>query len=155
MSAVSTPTRRTQAHRRRVVCELDASVEAARLLDDALSRCEEHDADLVVVWVLEPRLFASPYPGSAGAVGTFGLPHLLHRAVERAKERGIPATSVVRIGEREVVLRTEALVAGATEVFRLDPAAIDETVRRCGRCGCVVDLRAPHYCPCVNLQASA
>jgi hypothetical protein len=158
MSAVSAPTNRTQAHRRRVVCELDASVVAAGLLDDALARCEEHDADLVVVWVLEPRLFASPYPGSPGAAGTFGLPHVLHRAVERAKERGIPATSVVRIGEREVVLRAEAAVAGTTEVFRLDPFGVSSIgqhdARRCGRCGGLVDVRAPHYCPRVHLGAT-
>jgi hypothetical protein len=101
----------------RVVCKLDASTKADELLGDALSLCEEQDAQLVVVWVLEPRLFSSPFPGSAGAVGTFGLPGVLHAAIERARERGITATSMVRIGDREVVLRREAEAVAAIAVF--------------------------------------
>ena len=89
-----------------IVCELGASTRSEELVRIAIAECEELDAELHVVWVLEP--FGSPFPGSAGAIGTFGLPGVLRTAIERARERGIPATSAVRIGEREVVLRHEA-----------------------------------------------
>jgi|SoiMethySBSTD1v2_1073268.scaffolds.fasta_scaffold1702448_2 hypothetical protein len=144
--------------RPRVVCELDASVRAERHLDDALALCEEHGAEIVIVWVLEPRLFGSPYPGSAGAVGTFGLPHVLHAAVGRARARGIPATSAVRIGEREVVLRREVGAADATALFSLAgggataPLGADTAIVRCPRCGGRQDGRAVHYCPRVYVE---
>jgi hypothetical protein len=143
----------TNSSRPRVVCELDGSVRAEGLLDDALALCEEHGAEIVIVWVLEPRLFASPYPGNAGAVGTFGLPHVLHAAVERARAGGIPATSAVRIGEREVVLRREVRVADAAALFRLAGDRVttsrgaNAAVVRCPKCGSRQDGRAVHYCP--------
>jgi hypothetical protein len=103
----------------RVVCELDASSRAEALLADALTLCEERDAALTVVWVLEPRVFRDPFPGSGGAVGTFGLPVVLHTAVERARRQGIAVTSAVRIGRREVVLRQVAEAEGAMALFSL------------------------------------
>src|SRR5262245_20037604 len=86
----------------RIVCELDPSLRADDRVRDALSACEEHDAELHVVWVFQP-----PAAG-AGGVGTFGLPAVLTTAVEAARERGIAVTSAVRFGEREIVLRREA-----------------------------------------------
>jgi len=150
----------TNGSRPRVVCELDGSVRAQGLLDDALVLCEEHSAEIVIVWVLEPRLFSSPYPGCAGAVGTFGLPHVLHAAVERAGARGIPATSVVRIGEREVVLRREVEAADADALFslaagRVTTATADTPVVSCPKCGSRQDSRAVHYCPRVYLEPAA
>lgn len=116
---------KTYGNRRRVVCELDASSRAQTLLEDALAHCEEHGAELVVVWVLEPRVFQDPFPGSAGAVGTFGLPHVLHAALERARARGIEASSAVRIGKREVVLKHEGAAAETVALLRLDKGRSD------------------------------
>ena len=72
----------------RIVCELDASSKAQLLLDDAIARCRETGAELFVVWILEPRMLDTPYPRSSGAVGGWGLPHVLHAAVERARAEG-------------------------------------------------------------------
>jgi hypothetical protein len=108
MAAANDITDDRPAVKPRIVCELDASAPAEELLGDAIAMCVEHAAELYVVWVLEPRLFRSAFPGSSGAIGAFGLPHVLRTAVERARERGIEATSAVRVGEREVVLRREA-----------------------------------------------
>jgi hypothetical protein len=77
--------------RRRIVCELDASMRADERIGDALAACEEHDAALYVVWVVEP--------------GSVGLPAVLATAVDLAAERGIRATSAARYGAREIVLR--------------------------------------------------
>jgi hypothetical protein len=103
----------------RIVCELDASSRAQTLLDDAIARCKETGADLFVVWILEPRMLDTPYPRCSGAVGGWGLPHVLHAAVERARAEGVGATSAVRIGKREVVLRSEAVVDGTVSVYEL------------------------------------
>ncbi len=119
MASATVIQEKTYGGRRRVVCELDASSRAETLLEDALALCEEHGADLRVVWVLEPRVFQDPFPGSAGAVGTFGLPHVLHAALERARVRGIATSSAVRIGEREVVLRSQAEGARVLAMFDL------------------------------------
>ena len=144
----------------RVLCELDASTKADELLGDALALCEEHGAELFIVWVLEPRVFSSPLPGSAGAIGTFGLPHVLHAAIERARERGVTATSAVRIGEREIVLRREAEAIGAAALFRLyagrtTPRNGETEIVRCPRCGARRDDRAVHFCPRVYLEPAA
>src|SRR5262245_63824777 len=141
----------------RVICELDASTHAEELLRDALAICDEHGAELHIVWVLEPRIFSSPFPGSPGAVGTFGLPHVLHEAIERARQHGIPATSAVRIGEREVVLRGEAESSHAQTILRLDrhdrrgDGTATEIVR-CPHCGWRLDPRGVHFCPKVHLD---
>jgi hypothetical protein len=76
---------------RRIVCELDPSTRAEDRILDVLAACEEHEAELYVVWV--------------PAVGAFGVPAVVRTALDRAAERGIRATSAVRFGEREVVLR--------------------------------------------------
>jgi hypothetical protein len=77
--------------RRRIVCELDASMRAEERIDDVLAACEEHDAELYVVWVVEP--------------GGVGLPAILGTAVDLAAERGIRATSAARYGAHEIELR--------------------------------------------------
>jgi nucleotide-binding universal stress UspA family protein len=104
----------------RVVCELDASSRTEEAFHDAVAYCQEHGAELVLVWVLEPRVFDSPFPGSAGAVGAWGLPHVLHGMVDRAREHGIAVSSAVRVGNREVVLRQAAEALGARVTFRAD-----------------------------------
>jgi hypothetical protein len=77
--------------RRRIVCELDASMRADERICNALAACEEHHAELYVVWVVEP--------------GSVGLPAALGTAVDLAAERGIRATSAARFGSREIVLQ--------------------------------------------------
>jgi hypothetical protein len=108
-----------QAPRPRIVCELNASARADEVLAEAIERCRCEDAELLVVWVLEPRVFNSPFPGSGGAAGAWGLPHVLHAAIERAREVGVNATSAVRIGHREVVLRSEANAHDAIAVYEI------------------------------------
>ena len=104
---------------KRIVCEPDASSRGQALLDDAIARCKERRAELVVVWILEPRMLDAPYPGSSAAVGGWGLPHVLHAALERAQAAGVAATSAVRIGKREVVLRSLSAVGGTVGVYEL------------------------------------
>jgi hypothetical protein len=94
-----------------VVCELDASSSSEERILDALAACEEHDAELRVVWVFEPARFGGPI--GAGA-GSFGLPAVLASAVTLASERGIAASSAVRFGEREVVLRESTVPREST-----------------------------------------
>jgi hypothetical protein len=143
-----------------VLCELDASKRADELLHDAISMCEEHGAELYVVWLLEPRHFRSPFPGAGGAVGAFGLPRVLATAIERARERGIPARSAIRIGDREVVLRQEARATRTQEIFRIDGTKRDTAstaaeVVRCPQCDWRVDARAVHLCPKEHLDEAA
>jgi hypothetical protein len=90
--------------RHRVVCEFDASSQSEERILAGLAACEEHDAELRVVWVFEPARFGS----LRGGAGSFGLPAVLAHAVELARERGIAASSAVRFGEHEVVLRESA-----------------------------------------------
>ena len=134
------------ALREHVVCEVDGSTEAERTVEAAVSYCRGRHAELVFVYVLEPRLFHSPLPGSCGAVGTWGLPWTLRRAIEIARAAGIPASTVVRIGERERVLAAEAEAVRAEAVF---PAA--HRVVRCPRCDARYDRRAIHLCPEVHM----
>jgi hypothetical protein len=110
----------SSADRPCVVCELDASSRAEEALQDAIAHCQEHDAELVLIWVLEPRVFDSPFPGSAGAVGAWGLPHVLHAAVDRARAQGITASSAVRIGNHDVVLRQAGEALDAVVTYRVD-----------------------------------
>ena len=102
----------------RIVCELGASTGAQATLDAALARCKETGAELFVLWILQPQLLHAPYR-SSGAPGAWGLPHVLNDAVERARAAGVNATSAVRIGNREVVLRQESAVAGTTSIHTL------------------------------------
>jgi hypothetical protein len=157
MAPVTDTTENPPETRPCILCELDASTQAEELLGDAIAMCEEHGAELYVVWVLEPGIFGSPFSVSPGAAGAFGLPHVLRSAIERARERGIPATSAVRIGEREVVLRREAQSTRADSIFRLDGAmsrstAKDTEIVRCPHCGWRLDARAVHLCPKVHLD---
>src|SRR5262245_25708188 len=99
----------------RIICKLDPSVRAGERVGDALAACEEHRAELHVVWVFQA-------PTAGGGFGTFGLPAVLADAVEAARERGIAVTSAVRFGEREVVLRREASPIG-TSVDQTTPLA--------------------------------
>jgi hypothetical protein len=102
----------------RIVCELDASTRAQATLDAAIARCQEGQAELFVLWILQPQVIHTPFR-SSGAPGAWGLPHVLRDAVERARTAGVKATSAVRIGNREVILRQESAVAGTASIHTL------------------------------------
>lgn len=111
---MTSPTHTKPGGTQRVVCELDPSMRAEERILDALAACEEHNAELYVVWV----------PGG----GAVGLPTILRTAVDLATERGIRATSAVRFRNREVVLRK-------ADSRRIDSPApgIDARMSRPGR----------------------
>lgn len=113
----------------RIVCELDASTRAQAALDAAIARCKETGAELLVLWILHPQLLHTPYR-SSGAPGAWGLPHVLHDAVVRARTAGVSATSAVRIGDREVILRQESAVAGTASIHPLAPERSVASLRR-------------------------
>jgi hypothetical protein len=99
----------------RIVCELDPSVRTEERVLDALAACEEHDAELYIVWVVER--------------GSVGLPAVLGNALRLAAERGIRATSAARFGRREVMLQevarsAKSLASGAS------PTAVPRRQRR-------------------------
>lgn len=102
----------------RIVCELDASTRAQATLDAAIARCQETGAELFVLWILQPHVLDTPYR-SSGAPGAWGLPHVLREAVEQACAAGVKATSAVRIGNREVVLREQSAVPGTASIHTL------------------------------------
>ncbi len=130
----------------KVICEVDISAASDATIEAALTYCRRRGAEVLFLWVLEPRIFSSPFPGSAGATGTWGLPWTLRRAVERAREQGVAASSIVRVGQRERVLEAERETAGAEAVF---PAA--HKIARCPLCHARYDPRAVHFCPTVHL----
>ena len=110
--------------RRRVICHVDASSTAAAVVRAAGSYCRERDAELVVVWVLEPSSFHATLPGSAGGPGIWGLAGAAAGALELARREGVAARAVVRIGDAERVLEDERRATRAERVFtRADVAA--------------------------------
>lgn len=129
-----------------IVCEMNASAGAEALLQAAISYCRERNAELVVVWVLHPVLFQSPFPGAVGAPGTWGLAGARSRMLELARSEGIVASTVFRIGERSRVLEEEREAFGAEKIF----TSSDVPVRRCPLCGARDDPRAVHFCPKVH-----
>ena len=135
-----------------IVCEMNASCGAEALLQAAISYCRGRNAELVVVWVLDPVLFQSPFPGVTGAPGMWGLVGARSRMLELARSEGIVAATVFRTGERNRVLEQERDAVGAERIF----TSADVPVRRCPQCGALDDSRAPHFCPKVHLgQARA
>ncbi len=86
--------------RPRVVCHVDASSTATAVVKAAGSYCRKRDAELLVVWVLEPSSFhPTPLPLSAGGTGIWGLSGAAAAALELARSEGITARAVVRIGD--------------------------------------------------------
>lgn len=132
----------------RIVCEMNASAGAEALLQGAISHCRERNAELVVVWVLDPVLFQSPFPGVTGAPGTWGFVGARSRTLELARSEGIVASTVFRTGERSRVLEEEREAFGAEKIF----TSSDVPVRRCPLCGARDDPRAVHFCPKVHLS---
>lgn len=129
--------------RPRIVCEMNASAGAEALLRAAISYCRERDAQLVVVWILDPVLFQSSLPGVTGAPGMWGLVGARSRMIELARSEGVVASTVFRIGEGSRVLEEERVAFGAAKIF----TASDVPVRRCPLCGALDDPRAVHFCP--------
>lgn len=127
----------------RILCEMNASAGAEALLPAAISYCREHNAELVVVWVLDPVQFQSPFPGATGGLGTWGLVGARSRMLELARSEGIVASTVFRTGERSRLLEQERQAFQAEKIFTLS----DVPVRRCPLCGARDDPRAVHFCP--------
>jgi len=131
----------------RIVCEMNASAGADAILQAATSYCRERNAELVVVWVLDPVLFQSSVPGVTGAPGVWGLVGARSRMLELARSEGIVASTVFRTGERSRVLEEERKACGAEKIF----TSSDVPVKRCPLCGARDDSRAVHFCPKVHL----
>ena len=111
-------TKNLSLERPRVVCHVDASSTAAAVVKAAGSYCRQRDAELLVVWVLEPSSFhPTPLPLSAGGTGIWGLSGAAAAALELAQREGITARAVVRIGDPGRVLEEERRAAGAEPVF--------------------------------------
>ena len=97
----------------RVVAEMNASAGAAEIVRTAISYCQEHDAELVIVWVIDPDLFGATRPGETGAIGTWGPLSAPELALRLARGTGVAARAVVRIGERSRVFEEERQALGA------------------------------------------
>jgi hypothetical protein len=132
-----------------VICEVDASRTSEERIEAALAYASQHGAELTFVWVFDPRAFGSTSPVAVGGIGTWGLPSLLGRVVERARARGLTASSAVLIGARDQVLDDERLA---------DADALYTTVQhvvRCQRCGWRHDPRGIHFCPAEHLPRAS
>jgi hypothetical protein len=132
-----------------VICEVDVSRSSEERIEAALAYGSQYGAELTFVWVFDPRAFASTAPVAAGGIGTWGLPLLLGRIVERARARGLTASSVVLIGARDQVLDEEQL-ADADALY-----TTDQQVVRCHRCGWRHDPRGIHFCPTEHLPRAS
>jgi hypothetical protein len=137
------PTRKT-----RVIAEMNANSGASEIVRTALAYCQEHDAELVVVWVVDPALLRAPYPQGTGAVATWGLVGPLGSALGLVRGQGVTARAVVRVGERSRVLEEERAALGAGKVFTF----ADVPVPRCPACGARHDARGIHHCPALHLD---
>jgi hypothetical protein len=115
--------------RPRAVCHLDASATAALVLNAACAHCRQRDAELLLVWALEPSSFAPTLPYPAGGTGTWGLSGAVAVALELARKEGVAARAVVRIGDPGRVLEEERRAAGAARVFtRADVTSSERAV---------------------------
>jgi hypothetical protein len=103
--------------RPRVVCLVDASSTAAAIVKAAASYCRRRDAELVLVWVLEPSSFRPTLPCSAGGTGIWGVSGAAAVARDLARKEGVVARLVVRIGDAGRVRDEERRSPGAERVF--------------------------------------
>ena len=103
--------------RPRVVCHVDASSTAAAIVKEAGAYCRQRDAELVLVWVLEPSSLHPTMPLSVPEAGVWGFSGAAGVALELARAEGVDARVVVRIGDRDTVLEEERRAAGAERVF--------------------------------------
>ena len=110
-------TKKLSLERPRVVCHVDASSAAAAVLKEAGAYCRQPDAELLLVWVLEPSALHATMPFSMAEAGVWGLSGAAAVALGLVRREGIPARVVVRIGDRDTVLEEERRAAGAERVF--------------------------------------
>ena len=103
--------------RPRVVCHVDASSTAAAVVKEACACCRRRDAELVLVWVLEPSSLHPTMSFPIGEAGIWGFSGAAALARELIRREGIPARVVVGIGDRDTVLEEERRAAGAERVF--------------------------------------
>ena len=120
------PITKLSLERPRVVCHADASTTAAAIVEAAGSYCRQRDAELIVVWVLEPSSFGPSLSFSACEAGIWGLLGAVATALELGRRQGITARAVVRFGDPGHVLEEERRAARAERVFTradvLEPA---------------------------------
>jgi hypothetical protein len=129
-----------------VVCALDGSGAAEETLAYAISYCDAHGAELVVVRVVDPSSLVEAQTGSGpGIWGLLGAAAALSEAV---RSQGVKARVVVRVGERGRVLEEERLRLGAERVI----TATDRPPFRCPACGARYDARAVHFCPRAHVE---
>jgi hypothetical protein len=119
----SMSTARLSLERPRVVCHVDASSTAATIVKVAGAYCRQRDAELVLVWVIEPSSLDPALPHPASATGIWGLSGAAAAALELARQEGVLARAVVRIGDPRIVLDEERREAGAERVFTRADAA--------------------------------
>jgi hypothetical protein len=110
-------TTKLSLERPRVLCHVDASSTAAGIVKAASSYCRQRNAELVLVWVLEPSSLRPTLPCSAGETGIWGLSGAAAVALELARKEGIAAWAVVRIGDAASVLEEERRAVGGERVF--------------------------------------
>ena len=115
--------------RPRVMCHVDASSMAATIVSVAGAYCRQRDAELVLVWVIEPSSFGPDRPHPSSGAGIWGLSGAVAAALELARDEGVAARAVVRIGEPRVVLDEERRALGADRLFtRADAASSGRAV---------------------------
>jgi hypothetical protein len=121
-------TAKLSLERPRIVCRADASSTAAANLKAAGSYCRRRDAELVVVWVLEPSTLRPTLPCSAGGTGIWGLSGASAVALDLVREQGVAARMVVRIGDAGRVLDEERQLVGAERVFTAADVPVEPAV---------------------------
>ena len=122
-------TKKLSLEQPRVVCQVDASAPGASVVSVAGAYCRQRDAELVLVWVLEPSSFQPTQPFTAGSPGIWGLAGPAALALALGREEGVDARVVVRIGDRGTVLEEERRAAGAEREFtRADVASSGRAV---------------------------
>lgn len=133
----------SSSSKRRIVCEMNASSASMPVVEAAIAHCREQDAELVVVFVVDPITFRSQAPAAAATAGTWGLVGARGMMLDRLREDGVVVGSTFRVGSADRVLEEERDRFGADEIF----TAADIPVRRCPDCGGREDARAVHFCP--------
>jgi hypothetical protein len=115
----------------RVVCHVDASSAAAATVKAAASYCRRRNAELVLVWVLEPSSVGPILPSAAGGTGIWGLAGAAAVALDLARKEGVVARVVVRIGDAGRILDEERRATRAERVFTaVDVPAEPAVLRR-------------------------
>ena len=116
-------TSKLSLERPRVVCHVDASSMAATIVKVAGAYCRQREAELVLVWVIEPSSFGPALPHAASTPGIWGVSGAVAAALALARVEGLAARACVRIGEPRIVLDEERRALGAERVFTRADAA--------------------------------